>query len=84
MCICINCQFYSSCWINAGLINFPLNYKNLINYISYKTKRMDIMSFIYSPVSLEIQLNINSKNYTREADIIYCDAFMEKPGSWLI
>lgn len=85
VCICVNCQFYSSCWINDGLINFPKNYLNLINNTVTPNKTKDSNKLlIYLPVSLDIQLNINSINYNREPDIIYCDAFIEKPGRWLM
>ena len=85
MCICVNCQFYSNCWINDGLMNFPLNYQTLIDNIVAPNKIKDNKKLlIYLPVTLDIQLNVNSINYSREPDIIYCDAFIEKPGSWLM
>lgn len=85
MCICVNCQFYSSCWINDCLMNFPQTYLALINNIVNPNTTINSNKWlIYLPVTLDIQLNINPINYNREPDIIYCDAFIEKPGSWLI
>lgn len=84
MCICINCKFYSTCWINNALINFPRNYINLISNVRNLEKiKLHEQSNIYIPTMLEIQLNVNQKNLGREPDIIFCDGFLEKPGKWL-
>lgn len=82
MCICINCKFYSTCWINNALANFPRYYEILDKKIRSVKKNNKIIE-IYLPVMLEIQLNVKSKDYRREPDIIFCDAFIEKPGSWI-
>jgi len=81
-CICINCEFYLSCWINSALKNFPLNYRSLImSKINSKKNVKRIL--IYLPTLVIIQLNINSKNYKSEPDIIFCDSFIEQPGNWI-
>jgi len=83
-CICINCEFYLSCWIAKSLENFPKNYRyltspshstNAFNYNGHDPK--------YLPTLLLIQLNINSKTYKAEPDIIHCDSFVEQPGNWI-
>ena len=85
ICICINCKFYSTCWINNALLNFPQNYENLRDNIkNFKRIRVNQNSYFYLPIMLEIQLNINHKNNRREPDIIFCDGFVEKPGNWLM
>lgn len=84
MCICINCKFYSTCWINNALVNFPKNYVNLINNLrNLKKVNLYKQDNTYIPTMLDIQLNVNQKNLGREPDIIFCDSFIEKPGSWL-
>ena len=84
MCICINCKFYSTCWINIALINFPENYLTLINNVRNLEKvKLNKQPSIYIPTMLEIQVNVNQKNLGREPDIIFCDSFIEKPGKWL-
>ena len=84
MCICINCKFYSTCWINNALVNFPKNYINLINNVRNLEKvNLYEQDNIYIPTMLEIQLNVNRKNLGREPDVIFCDSFIEKPGRWL-
>lgn len=84
MCICINCKFYSTCWINKALLNFPKNYIKLTNNVrSLKKLKLNKPHAIYIPTMLEIQLNISQKNLGREPDIIFCDSFIEKPGKWL-
>jgi len=82
-CICINCEFYLTCWINLALSNFPLNYSTLIESRKVKSLRLEHNSLIDLPTFLLIQLNINSKNYKAEPDIIFCDSFIEKPGNWI-
>lgn len=84
MCICINCKFYSTCWINSALVNFPQNYVNLVNNVRNLEKiKLNKQINTYIPTTLEIQLNVNQKNLGREPDIIFCDSFIEKPGKWL-
>nr|YP_009550558.1 hypothetical protein Ycf34 [Eustigmatophyceae sp. Bat 8/9-7w]QAA11496.1 hypothetical protein Ycf34 [Eustigmatophyceae sp. Bat 8/9-7w] len=84
MCICINCSFYSTCWINKALLNFPKNYVNLINNVRNLEKiKLSKLNDTYIPIMLEIQLNVNQKNLVREPDIIFCDSFVEMPGKWL-
>jgi hypothetical protein len=82
-CICINCGFYSSCWINNALLNFPINYQILKNNISDKIRK-DNITVKYIPIMLQIRLNVNLSDTFREPDIIFCDGFLEKPGRWLI
>lgn len=82
MCICINCKFYSTCWINYALINFPRYYQILGEKLRSFEKTPQTIE-IYLPFMLEIQLNINSKNRRREPDIIFCDAFIDEPGYWI-
>ena len=84
MCICINCKFYYTCWINDALTNFPQNYKSLIiNIRNLEKAKLYQQTNIYIPTMLEIQLNINQKSLDREPDIIFCDSFIEKPGRWI-
>lgn len=84
MCICINCKFYYTCWINDALINFPKSYNTLINnFRNFKKVNLPKQIKIYIPTMLEIQLNVNQKTLEREPDIIFCDSFIEKPGKWL-
>ena len=84
MCICINCKFYSTCWINKALLNFPKNYAKLIDNIRNLEKlKLNKQYTNYIPIMLEIQLNISQKNLGREPDIIFCDSFIETPGKWL-
>nr|YP_009550979.1 hypothetical protein Ycf34 [Eustigmatophyceae sp. Ndem 8/9T-3m6.8]QAA11918.1 hypothetical protein Ycf34 [Eustigmatophyceae sp. Ndem 8/9T-3m6.8] len=84
MCICINCKFYPTCWINNALLNFPQNYKKLMeNIIKFKKVKKENNSQFYIPIMLKIQLNINPKTNMREPDIIFCDGFIERPGNWL-
>lgn len=84
MCICINCKFYYTCWINGALTNFPQNYKSLIiNVRNLEKVKLYQQTNIYIPTMLKIQLNINQKNLDREPDIIFCDSFIEKPGKWI-
>jgi len=83
-CICINCEFYLSCWINTAFKNFPKSHNKLKQKKkTYKLlQKTDFLSYL--PAFLYIQLNINKKNYILEPDIIFCDSFMEKPGNWLL
>ena len=82
LCICINCKFYHSCWINFGLINFPLTKKELTTKISNKqyVKYLPTNLIINLELYVSTTLDINK----REPDIIFCDAFVEKPGNWLL
>ena len=87
MCICINCNFYKSCWINTALLNYPSNYicfynnwKNIYESSPFKNKKH---LTIYLIPLLHLELNVNLTNTKREADIIFCDSFIENPGSWL-
>jgi hypothetical protein len=87
MCICINCNFYRTCWINKGLLNYPSNYvyfynnwQNLYELIKLGTVNN---STTYVMPLLHIELNINLQNSNREADIVFCDTFIENPGNWL-
>jgi hypothetical protein len=84
LCICINCEFYLSCWINKSLENFPASYI-LLNKGSVRTNTLKSKehSFSYLPAFLLIQLNISSKSYKSEPDIMYCDSFIEQPGNWI-
>ena len=82
-CICINCSFYSTCWINNALLNFPTNYQILKNHISDKIIEKDFR-VKYLPIMVQIKLNVNLLDSFREPDIIFCDGFLEKPGKWLV
>lgn len=82
-CICINCEFYLSCWINKSLFNFPVNYGILIRKKKSKFFKEGYKSLTYLPTLLIIQLHIHSNVHKIEPDIVFCDAFVEKPGSWI-
>jgi len=83
-CICINCKFYLGCWINNSLFNFPINYEILIrSKKKSKLFKQRYNTLTYLPTLLIIQLNINSKVHKIEPDVVFCDAFIEKPGSWI-
>ena len=81
MCICINCKFYHSCWINFGFTNFPSS-KNELN-IQVKNKKYVKYLPTNLVINLELYLSTSSNINKREPDIIFCDAFMEEPGNWI-
>lgn len=83
-CICINCEFYFTCWINNASANFPMYYKSLTNFKKIRFIGTKYNSLSFLPTFIHIQLNMNSENYKAEPDIIFCDSFIEKPGNWII
>nr|YP_009550701.1 hypothetical protein Ycf34 [Eustigmatophyceae sp. Chic 10/23 P-6w]QAA11646.1 hypothetical protein Ycf34 [Eustigmatophyceae sp. Chic 10/23 P-6w] len=82
-CICINCEFYLSCWINKSLENFPANYIWLNKWNKINKCKLEEEDFRYLPTFLRIQLNISPRTYKSEPDIIHCDSFLEQPGNWI-
>lgn len=82
MCICTNCQFYKSCWVQNGIQKIP---KHILR-LSLSMKLTDIKNTsFFNQNSLNLKLILNSfiikQNY--EFDIIECDAFCELPGVWI-
>lgn len=83
MCICINCDFYRTCWIKKGISKIPKNYVNLpFNFSFYfplKTR-----SFNRQSLSIKIVLNKFTKQQKYEFDVTECEGFCEKPGNWIL
>nr|YP_009550329.1 hypothetical protein Ycf34 [Characiopsis acuta]QAA11351.1 hypothetical protein Ycf34 [Characiopsis acuta] len=83
MCICINCQFYNSCWIKKGINKIPKIFLELP--VILKTNNKHYSKFIFSKtLSIKILLNKFIRKQKYEFDVIECEGFCEKPGEWLI
>lgn len=74
MCICINCAFYTKCWIKKGLKKIPKVYTN--TYLKIKLQKE-------KKVFLRILLNTFLKKQNYEFDVMECECFCEKPGQWI-
>lgn len=79
MCICINCEFYKTCWMKKGL------YKINPYFDSYLIPLTTINNNLIVNSCLEINLILNlfliSKSL--ELDVIECSAFCENGGKWI-
>ena len=83
MCICINCQFYNTCWIKKGINKIPKNFLELP--INLKISKKKNLKHVYmQTLSLKIFLNNFTTKQKYEFDVIECEGFCEKPGEWLI
>jgi hypothetical protein len=83
MCICINCEFYNSCWIKKGLSKIPKVHTNNTFKIDLLYQKKLKLSFSSSSVFLNVFLNIFTKKQEYEFDVIACEGFCEHPGIWL-
>ena len=83
MCICINCEFYNSCWIKKGLNKIPKVYTNNTFKINPLYQKKLKSSFSSSSIFLNVFLNIFTKKQEYEFDVITCEGFCEHPGIWL-
>jgi hypothetical protein len=76
MCICINCEFYRSCWIHSGIYKIPKNFLTIPLHLNSK----DAISYT---LSIKVILNKFMKRQHYEFDVAVCEGFCEKPGNWI-
>nr|YP_009550727.1 hypothetical protein Ycf34 [Eustigmatophyceae sp. Mont 10/10-1w]QAA11774.1 hypothetical protein Ycf34 [Eustigmatophyceae sp. Mont 10/10-1w] len=79
MCICINCNYYSICWMKKGIRRLKINDQNKIFVI--KNDKF-INRFKLPRVNLD--LHIFTKKFVEEFDVTNCENFCESPGKWII
>ena len=79
MCICINCEFYKTCWIQNGLQKIDPYFNSYsFTFSSFYQKNL-INSF--TEINLLLNLFIINENY--ELDVVECSSFCENTGKWL-
>lgn len=78
LCICINCKYYKSCWINLGIKKLKTN-KASFKFFTFKNAKLEFTKSLYINVKLHKFLKRNEFEF----DIFTCDAFLESPGNWL-
>lgn len=82
MCICINCEFYNLCWIKKGLNKIPKVYTNSTLKINLNRTKFS-SSQLSTSLFLKVFLNVFTKKYEYEFDVVECEGFCEQPGIWL-
>jgi hypothetical protein len=85
MCICINCEFYKSCWIKKGLNRIPKNFLKIpltFNYLKL-SKKDKLYKNLKQSLNITINLNSFCSRQTYEFDVTECEGFCESPGYWL-
>jgi hypothetical protein len=86
MCICINCNFYKSCWINKGLHEIPKNFlKTSLNFNKGCVLFIENEPHIPFKQSIYLKIILNSFYLKQmfEFDVVECEGFCERPGYWL-
>lgn len=81
MCICINCNFYKTCWVRKGLTKMPKNFVQA--KLKPVSKTINELNLINKTLFLKIILNSFSFKQDFEFDVIECEAFCEQPGYWI-
>ena len=80
MCICINCDYYLTCWMQNGIkILKPTDYK--IKNFGLTQKKLPV--FIKT-TNVHLNLHFFTNRYIEEYDVNYCENFCENPGKWIL
>jgi hypothetical protein len=83
MCICINCEFYSICWVNKGLNKIPKVFTNTNLKLDFNTRPKNNYYLTHNSVYIKVFLNVFTKKQEYEFDVVECEGFCEQPGKWL-
>jgi hypothetical protein len=78
MCICINCEFYKTCWIKNGLNKID----PYLNIYSIKGIKRNKNLIINSSIEVHLLMNLFIVSEKLELDVIECSAFCESAGKW--